>query len=433
MRIERLILRNFRRFEHFTVDLHPRLTVLAGTNGAGKSSILEGLAIAAGSWLLGFDGATAPGIRPEQVRIAEYVLGGQPNLEPQYPAAVEAVGPFVDAPWGRVLHRAGGRTTYGEALSVKAAAEAAQAAVKRGEPISLPLIAYYGAGRLWVQKKDSAAKQDRLGSRTLAYEDCLDPASNQKLFEAWMRRAEAARIQRLAEHGMGTSVPADIARPPLLTAVQQAAGAMVAGAERIYFDVARDELRVVFADGRQLPFGLLSDGYRNLIAMAADIAWRAVQLNPHLGPQALERTAGVVLVDEIELHLHPAWQREVLQRLLSTFPALQFVVTTHAPVVITSVDADSVRLLTAEGEVVGTRVAEGLTANGALREVMGVPERPDATARHLARLGALIEEGRSDEARRAYSALREQLGENDPDLAVLEWELRDLEVHGAVD
>lgn len=434
MRIDQITLSNFRRFEHLMLELHPRLTVVVGVNGAGKSSLLDGLAVAMGAWLLGFDGVVAPGILPHQVRVAQFEAGGQVYIEPQYPTEIVACG-RLDEPleWSRSLSGPHGRTAYGRAMAIKQAAEAAQQRVKAGALVDLPVLAYYGAGRLWAEKRVSEKKNARLGSRTLAYADCVAPASTQKLFEGWMRRLESARIQQIAEHASRSVIPVDVIRPPVLDVVQRAAAAMVPGGERLYYDVAHDELRLQYANGQRLPFHLLSDGYRNLIAIVADIAWRAVQLNPHHEAEALTRARGVVLIDEIELHLHPGWQKTVLERLTTTFPELQFVVTTHAPMVIASTAAESLRFLDAEGRTHRVEVARGLTANTILRELMGVPERPDAEGLRFARLGRLLEMGDLAGAREVFDALNAQLGGWDPELAALEWELRDLEVSRAMD
>ena len=436
MRIEHLTLTNFRGFERVQITLDPRLTVLAGVNGSGKSSVLEGLAVAAGAWFLGFDLVASRNFRDEDVRVAHRELEGQPSLEPQYPCRFDAVG-LVDeasASWAREVRRPGGNTTYGEAAAIRTIARSAQQAVAAGAPVDLPVIAYYGAGRLWVQRRAAAEEPEPLGSRTRPYRDCLDPASNLKGLGSWMRRLEQARLQRIAEHDHREALPEDVLRPPALEAVQRAAGAMVDGAERLYFDVAHEELRLSFTDGRRLPFHLLSDGYRSLVALAVDIAWRAVQLNPHHGREAPSVARGVVLIDEVELHLHPSWQQVVLHRLLSAFPRLQLVVTTHAPLVVASTPPACLRFLDHAGVVHQVGVAEGLTVNGVLRHLMDVPERPDeATRNALAELGSLIERGDAGGARAAFERLKARLGDLDPELLTLEWELRDLEVNGAVD
>jgi predicted ATP-binding protein involved in virulence len=427
MRIDRLRLLNFRGFSDATLELDPRLTVVAGVNGSGKSSLIEGLAVAAGAWFLGFGDLPQRRLRTEDVRHVPYEFEGQPSIEPQFPCRVEAEGVAGTATrWVREVRARGGY--YGDALEIKAAGERAQRAVAAGEPVDLPVLAAYGAGRLWLQKRTSTLKEARLGSRTQGYTDCLEAESSQRLLIAWMRRMETARIQRIAAHG--GPLPAEVFRPPALDLVQRAAAGLIEGAERLYFDVAHDELRLHFRDGRQMPFHLLSDGFRGLVALAADLAWRAIQLNPHQGAAALDKAVGIVLIDEIELHLHPAWQRSVLDRLLNIFPGLQFVVTTHAPLVLAATPAHQLRFLDATGAIHRVQVANGLTANTVLRALMGVPERADWAQRALSRLGALIEQGEKEAARAAFTHLRDTLGDLDPDLLTLEWELRDLEVHG---
>ena len=116
------------------------------------------------------------------------------------------------------------------------------------------------------------------------------------------------------------------------------------------FDVSRDELMIRFAE-RSLPFSFLSDGYRNMVAMVADIAIRCATLNPHLREKSSQETPGVVLIDEIDLHLHPRWQRRVVDDLLRTFPKIQFFGTTHSPFVIQSLPPiEGVQLLNLDDE-----------------------------------------------------------------------------------
>jgi predicted ATP-binding protein involved in virulence len=89
-------------------------------------------------------------------------------------------------------------------------------------------------------------------------------------------------------------------------------------------------------DGQCLPANLSSDGYRNMIAMTADIAYRMAIINPHLGAEATRLTSGIVLIDEIDLHLHPNWQRRIVEDLKRTFPNVQFVSTSHSPFIVQS-------------------------------------------------------------------------------------------------
>jgi predicted ATP-binding protein involved in virulence len=90
----------------------------------------------------------------------------------------------------------------------------------------------------------------------------------------------------------------------------------------------------------KLFFGQLSDGYRNLIGMVADIAYRCIKLNPHLGENVISHTPGIVLIDDLDLHLHPNWQKRIVADLKNIFTSIQFVATTHSPFIVQSLKAD---------------------------------------------------------------------------------------------
>ncbi|HYO69567.1 MAG TPA: AAA family ATPase, partial [Archangium sp.] len=137
---------------------------------------------------------------------------------------------------------------------------------------------------------------------------------------------------------------------------------------------------------------------------------------------------GIVLIDEIDLHLHPHWQRRVIGDLRKTFPGVQFVATTHSPQVLSMADDAWVRLLVS-GETEPRRVSrvKGKDTNALLEDIFGEPSRPQEMQRELDRLAWLIDEAKLDEARGLLSALREQLGAEDADIVRAEWAVRDLE------
>jgi predicted ATP-binding protein involved in virulence len=101
-----------------------------------------------------------------------------------------------------------------------------------------------------------------------------------------------------------------------------------------------------FKDEQFIPIDLLSDGFKSMLAMVADIAYRCITLNPHLGEKALE-SSGVVLIDELDVHLHPNWQQKVAKMLKATFPNIQFIVTTHSPLILHSLELGD-RIITLE-------------------------------------------------------------------------------------
>lgn len=442
MRIDTLDLQNFRCFDSLSLALDPRCTVLIGNNGSGKTAILDALAVAAGAWFieLGTSNLRPRPILKDEIRYARFDKNGIPTLEPQIPVSVEATGIVNRQPcqWSRRLNRITGRTTYGDAKDIRNLAQKAQQQVVHGEDISLPLISYYGTGRLWIQRKESSIRQQVLGSRSEAYVDALEPASNQKLFEAWMIWREQARLEAVVQkYNDGNELTIsnlNETNTPHLTGVKNAVQNCIPECEAFYYNVNYQQLRVTMQDGRILPFHMLSDGYRNFVGMVADIAWRCVQLNPHLGIHAPQETEGIVLIDEIDLHLHPSWQRQALDNLLNTFGKLQFVVTTHSPQVIASAKQEWMRLLVpGEHMAFPTEAVQGRDSNSILRDIMGTTIRPQEMQSELDGLLSLIEDGQTIEVRERLEQLRKKLGSRDSTLLNLEWELQDMEVHGAAD
>ena len=149
------------------------------------------------------------------------------------------------------------------------------------------------------------------------------------------------------------------------------------------------------------------------MALVADIARRAVILNDQDGADAPMLVEGVVLVDEIDLHLHPRWQRDVLKGLRAAFPKLQFIVTTHSPQVLSSVENRQVRRLIDYEVHAGGVFVEGRDTNAILRELMGTDDRDERGRKALHTLHDLIDGGKSNEARALLAQLRTLWGNDD--------------------
>lgn len=135
-----------------------------------------------------------------------------------------------------------------------------------------------------------------------------------------------------------------------------------------------------------------------MVALVADIAWRAAVLNPHLAAHAAERSEGVILIDEVDLHLHPRWQRRVLGDLRRTFPALQFVTTTHSPQILSSARREEVRVLESNALTGALPYVEGRDTNSLLDDILGVPERPEAARERIDQMSRLLDDERYREA-----------------------------------
>ena len=361
MRINNLDLQNFHGFDSRYITFSDRFTALVGDNGAGKTAVLDGLAIVLGSFLSGFKGVKSRHIRKDEIYRKHYVLGGKLDIQLQFPVIVKAQGNIglTDIEWSRAINGEGGATTSKDAKSVMDYATSLQKSIRAGEEVILPVISYYGTGRLWIQKDERASNLTH--NRLDGYSHCLEPASNIKHFTKWFRHMTYIELQE------GQPLPA-------MSAVQKAISSCMQEWDSITFNVRLNELRVKKVDSTVLPFDLLSDGYRNVIGLVADLAHRMAILNPFLGERVCEETSGVVLIDEIDLHLHPSWQKKIVNDLKRTFPKVQFIVTTHSPFIIQSLENGELRRLQSkdDDEVVNSEEFVDRSVEDIAEEVMKV-------------------------------------------------------------
>lgn len=385
------------------------MNVLIGDNAAGKTAILEAIAISLGGYLAALPTMSSRHMQKGDVLQYVHEHEGLTTYESQFPARVGAKGFFQGKliQWERTLNSPRGRTTRGSAWGSKA--RALIAAVKKGEALELPLVAYYGTQRVWLQKRATHAKRNA-GSRYDGYVDALDPASNHRLMEEWIYQQTLIELQQGQKSVHLAAIEAAVCRG--------------VGARRFFFNLKYGCLELHLPEDEICPFDQLSDGYRNMVAMVADLAWRACVLNPHWGGEAAERTTGIVLIDEVDLHLHPHWQRRVLSELKASFPRLQFVVTTHSPQVLASARRAEVRLLE-NGTLVPTPFVEGRDTNSLLREAFSSEERPRDAEAQIQELAQLIERNDYSKAHKQLAVLESKVGPDDPAVvrAMLELEM----------
>ena len=166
-----------------------------------------------------------------------------------------------------------------------------------------------------------------------------------------------------------------------------------------------------------IPLSQMSDGYKSTISLVADIAYRMAILNPQLEANVLKDTDGVVLIDEVDLHLHPAWQHRILSDLMCIFPKIQFIVTTHAPAVISSAKSENLVILE-NYEVMGANSEiYGNDINSILKSVMGVSDRNPVIAELFDKFYSLLNDVQYDEAEKILDKIDEQRDYHDKEAA----------------
>lgn len=410
MRIDHLRIKNFKRFSSCEFEFDPQFNLIVGDNAAGKTSALDALSIAVDGWFLGLKGAqTAGGIDSDHVHVEAQQFGDRVSFEKQFPSRIEASGRVMGQTlsWSRELNSEKGRTTTGAARDLIDLAGEADRKVRANEVVTLPLICSYGNERLWFEafhksgsKKKSASSE--LPSRFDGYRNCTDFEIQETELLEWIHAESSATLQR----GVETVA---------LGVMKQALKSCVEFATNIYFDERYKDLIVVKGSSDFEMFRNLSDGQRIMLTLIGDLVKRALILNPHLGSDVLQQTPGIVMIDELDLHLHPRWQRRVVHDLKRTFPEVQFVATTHSPQLIGEALPQEIRVLD-HGSVSTPPRSFGVDSSRILEEVMHVSRRNTETQILLSELADLIDREDMVGARRILSKVEDKLGHDDPEI-----------------
>ena len=380
MRLKRAVIENYRAISRLELHLHPQMNVFFGGNGEGKTSVLNAIAVGLGA---------IPKLLPN-VSPVNFLKTDRRGTKPI-----------------RVELETRDGTKWERSLGVQRRADRLNELRNRLEPLmadesdekaadDLPIAAFYGTERVVSER------QPRIGGhpnfpRFDALKDALvsrpdfhglfawfDGKKHEEEHEKERRRSPEYRlpqlesVRRAVRSTDPVSDPSEELHPV-----------------RITVSVAED------GGSMHIETVPVSTGRGIVRSLVADLARRMTQGNPHLEDPL--QSEAVVLIDEVDLHLHPSWQQRILPDLMRTFPNAQFLVSTHSPQVLTTVDGDHILQLAREdGEIVVGGIVSptyGAEAGSVLAAVMGVEERPthNEFARALREYNALIADGRGED------------------------------------
>ena len=411
MIIRSIHLENYRCFEDFDIDFDDRLTVLVGSNGAGKTAVLDALSVflqKAGhpenkkSSLFEFPvSSMAIGCKPEDIVYRlELQQGSNINGNP-LPLPLK----FFDTYYGSI-----------RLIATDDAVASLQMACQEST-----LCAAYMAGR-FVLDEDSILKNSIYDPPVhAAFENNFKRTIDYASTLSWFNNADADEARTMRDSGQKNELPE-------LKAVREALSkALLGHYERPRMYGNPPEL-IIYKQGTDIAYKVsqLSDGYRAMLALVMDLARRMAQAyGDEVSPgSSLLHVPAIVLIDEVELHLHPSWQQTVLNTLLDIFPNTQFIVTTHSPQVLTSIPSRHIRILN-DGKAysVGGQT-QGAEASRLLRQIFGVELRPGSLpiVRALRDYSKLVYEEKWDtpEAGELREKLSEHYGNDDPELMELD-------------
>ena len=451
MEIKSFRLQNVGRFKDLDMTLAPtdkhssNVTVLVGNNGAGKTTLLKSLATSL-SWLVAR-------IRSEKGNGSP--VGDEDILNGASAAAIsiavsDDVGEFISQPntalfqWILARPRQGRKTdTHSSFTDVSRLADLYRIRLTEDETASLPLIAHYPVERsvleipLKIRTKHSFDQLD-------GYDNALSRGVDFRRFFEWFREREDAEN----ESGVSSTVLTEISnkygkdshiwnaltdlkastRDRQLTAVRTAISTFMPGFTNLRVQRKPRLHMAIDKHGVKLNVSQLSQGEKSMMALVGDIARRLAMMNQSLANPL--QGDGIVLIDEVDLHLHPKWQRNLVRQLSETFPNCQFVLTTHSPLVISDAK-DVLCYVLSDGELQECDGLYGLDANQVLLSVMDTDVRNTQIQQRLDRLFEFLQDGKLAEAKNEYHSLADELPKGHLELTKAALLIRKLELRRA--
>ena len=403
MYLEKVHIQNYKVIEDLNITFKPGVNLLIGDNGAGKTSVLEGIAVALGGMFVNVTGVKTKNIVKDDVRIKIKPIGDSSTAikycEPVFSGCTLHVSDEQEFTWNRIKEEISSTHTKIDDRSVCAWMKK----LTNNLETILPLISFQSAARAWrVRRGDFGTElKKKLDDRRCGYIGCLDSSMDVKSIQQWCLKQEivASRKDGVREYEMFKNIVAVFMKE--INELEKI--------PTIYYSPQFDEL-VYKADKEEMPISKLSAGYQSLLWMIMDLAYRVCMLNPEL--ESRDQLSGIVLIDEIDLHLHPKWQWNVIEALRQTFKNVQFIIATHSPIVISSSRDANIVLLDDNHEVNYLPDCYGYEVEDVLRYRQESVSRPKKIKLLVDEIENAIDDIDFDAASAALEKLKAILGEN---------------------
>jgi len=464
LKIASIKLVGFRVFENVEIDfnnIEPNLTVLIGDNGAGKTTILDAIAKTLSHLIINI---IRQGGKGESLKTAD--ISNNSHIE--YASIITTLKTTNNTTYNFELSKVkdGNKSSkQGYYQEIKLLADLYKSANFKENQFDLPLMALYSANRTIEIKNTYQPDINKHWTKYDGYKNSLKGITNFELFFHWFESLEninnasdkhnlhkLAMLQEQLINEMQNNPNSELIQSKLeeikilqnssnqsqsnktITNITQAICKFIPGFENLRIQRAPFYAVLVDKDGLTLNVQQLSQGEKSLIALVADITYRLVLLNPSLADDPLQGK-GIVLIDEIDLHLHPKWQQSVIPNLLRTFPNIQFIVSTHSPQTASSVDDECIRILK-KGKVFSSpKGTKGAKSSRLLKRLFEAEVRPpdDSNTLDLEKYATLVYDDKwgSKTALNLRQKLNDQFGNEEPALTKLDlyienriWEIK---------
>ena len=397
--------KNFRGFEDISVEFSEGINLLVGNNGSGKTSLIEAISLALGTGFAMLHGVSTRYMNDDTVRYV-YKKDGDAthSLQRQFPQSIAC-----DFIWMEELIHSIGMTREGEASN----AEINNYNLPRKISLAFndsnskaPIFCLQNFDRDWHLAKNTQDINVTTGMtlRSDGYKECLTGKGNEETIQKWCLKMSFLEFQKKRE----------VHEYQLFkNTIKKFMSIMLETSDdvKIEYSVESSGMELTIGEHKDSIYNL-STGYRAILSMIMELAYRASVLNPTM--QDFSELEGVVLIDEIDAHLHPKWQWKILDAIRQVFPRVQFIIATHSPIVISSVkDARIIKLI----DLKTTEVLEpayGYTADDVLELRQGSTARPENIVKRMQSLENAVDDGDFDKADKLLQDAKDEFGEASP-------------------
>jgi predicted ATP-binding protein involved in virulence len=414
MHFESVSIQNFRGIEELALSFAPGVNLLIGENGAGKTSILEALSVALGAYLAGVPQIVASGFQQEDFRCrVEQVSSASSHAEyfsPKVEMTISANGTSMTAIRTREDRSGNGKTkTTGKEI-----ANYAQKITNLREA-NLPVLSYMGISRVISAKRADfgKGKRNQINDRRCGYIGCLDSLIDKNSILEWVKKMSY----------MQTLEGKKVAELTLFHQIVAAFMKQMNDLEEtptVVYSAAFDGLAYLEQKDLQ-PISQLSAGYQSLLWMAMELAFRLAQLNPEMkDPQ---QATGIVLIDEVDMHLHPRWQWKVVPTLSSVFPNIQFIIATHSPIIISSCKQANLIRISELKEVDHPADAYAYSVRDVVELIQGSNGIPEELQKLSSQFDEALNQENYEKAKELLEEMRAEYGSDNTEVKTAELEL----------
>lgn len=434
-----ITIKNFRCYEEKSIEFRSGVNLLIGDNSVGKTSLLHACNLVVNSFFSGYSDENTLWISADNNDFRNTGITEQP---------VEILFHLGEWDFNTILTPIGESYSLDRDIDLKIEKKSKKNSRNLLSGLT-PLRNYASNMKLWshivlvdktiqqinplpvyacfttedihsVRKFNKDKFKTYIQKPSFGYYECYDCRG---LFECWIKRLLVLKEAQRGEKEINS------VRNAIIDALGPNGCNIISD-----MDIRHNEGKVYFkfVDGRESESALLSDGYRRLVNIVMDIAFRCALLNKNMfGDQCYKHTHGTVIIDEIDEHLHPALQVRVLKALQDTFPKIQFIISTHAPLVMSSVepridengnDINVVyKLEYIDGEYTHKELnIYGMDASTIIETYMGQPSRDLKVNNDIKSILELIDKGDIQAARKSLEELEQNIASGDPELTRME-------------